>query len=105
MSLKVNTKPAAAPAPLLKNAASAPVVYFDNVPVYGTYSNNVEIELATRFLMPKADGATVTADLACVAHLRCSPEAAAKLIDALTKAIEMHQRQAAPPERSQPLQS
>jgi hypothetical protein len=64
------------------------MVYFDQVPVYGTWGGNLEIELAARMLMPKPDG-SVTADMACVAHLRCSPGAAMALIDALTKGLDM----------------
>jgi hypothetical protein len=78
--------------PLLKNAAAAPLVFFDGVPVFGTFSGNIEIELAARMLMPKPDG-SVLADMACTAHLRCSPAAAVMLIDALTKALDMLSKQ------------
>lgn len=104
MSLK--GKPSSsAPAPLLKNAAAAPIVYFDNVPVFGTFAGNLEIELAARLLMPKADG-SVFADMTCSAHLRCSPQAALMLIDALTKGLDMLAKQQklqseAPEERSE----
>lgn len=84
--------PATAPAPLLKNAAAAPIVYFDNVPVFGTFGGNIEIELASRLLMPKADG-SVVADMSCTAHLRASPQAIAMLMDACEKALSMHARQ------------
>ena len=90
MSIKV--KSPAGPAPLLKNAATAPVVYFDGVPVYGCFAGNIEIELANRLLMPKPDG-TVGTDMGCAAHLRCSPTAAAQLVDALTKALDMLSKQ------------
>jgi hypothetical protein len=86
MSIKGKTSPA--PLPLLKNAGAAPLVYFDAVPVFGTFSGNIEIELAARMLMPKPDG-SVIADMACTAHLRCSAQAAMGLIDALTKALDM----------------
>jgi len=78
-------------APLLKNAAAAPFVYFDNVPVFGTYAGNLEIELAARQLLPKADG-SVAADMACTAHLRTSAQGAVMLIDALQKALDMLSR-------------
>lgn len=97
MSLKGKSTPGTLP--LLKNAAAAPLIYFDNVPVYGAFSGNIEIELAGRMLMPRADGAVV-AEMACTAHLRCSPNAAVILIEALTKALEMHTRQQA--QQSQP---
>lgn len=90
MSLKGKSTPVAAA--LLKNAGTAPLVYFDNVPVYGTWGGNLEVELATRLLMPRSDGA-VGVDMGCTAHLRCSPAAAMQLIDALTKALDMLSRQ------------
>ncbi len=81
-------------APLMKNSAAAPFVHFDNVPVMGTYQGNIEVELASRTLMPKPDG-SVIAELNCVGHLRCSVQAAGMLIEALEKALEMHARQMA----------
>ena len=87
-------KPVGAAAPILKNSAAAPFVHFDNVPVMGTYQGNIEIELASRTLMPKPDG-SVVAELNCVGHLRCSVQAASMLIEALEKALEMHARQQA----------
>jgi hypothetical protein len=86
MSLKVKGPPA--PLPMLKNAGNAPLVYFDSVPVFGTFVGNLEVELAARMMMPKPDG-SVMVDMACTAHLRCSPVAAMALIDALTKALDM----------------
>jgi len=90
--MAVQTKSPAASAPLLKNAAAAPVVYFDGVPVFGVYAGNVEVELSTRMLMPKPDG-SVAGEMSCVAHLRCSPGAATALADALTKALDMLAKQ------------
>jgi hypothetical protein len=88
----MSVKPTTPSSPLMKNAASAPMVYFDNVPVFGVFAGNLEVELAARMLMPKADG-NVFADMACTAHLRCSPGAAIALVDALTKALDMHKAQ------------
>jgi hypothetical protein len=82
-------KTSQASSPILKNASAAPFIYFDNVPTFGVYSDNIEIEIASRSLMPKPDG-KVIAELNCVAHLRCSPKAAMMLMDALEKAITMH---------------
>lgn len=89
MSVKV--PPQASAAPLMKNAATAPLVYFDNVPVFGVFAGNIEVELATRLLMPKPNGGVI-ADMGCTAHLRCSPGAAMALIDALTKALDMQKQ-------------
>lgn len=92
MSTKPKPPSGLAPAPLLKNAANAPFIYFDNVPVFGTYAGNLEVELAARQLLPKPDG-SVVADKACTAHLRCSPQAAIQLVDALQKALDMFSKQ------------
>lgn len=89
MSLK--GKSVATPA-LLKNAGTAPIVYFDSVPVYGVFSGHVEVELGARLLTPKSDGA-VAGEMSCTAHLRCSPAAALALADALTKALDMMSKQ------------
>jgi hypothetical protein len=79
-------------APLLKNASAAPIVYFDNVPLYGSFSGNIEIEIGVRVLMPKPDG-KVAVENNCVAHLRCSPPAASVLIDALQKGLALYAKQ------------
>jgi hypothetical protein len=89
--MSIKGKPTSGTTPLLRNAATAPMVYFDNAPVFGSFSGNIEIELAARMLMPKPDG-TVTADMGCTAHLRCSPQAATILIEALQKALSMHKQ-------------
>lgn len=81
-------------APLLKNASAAPFVFFDNVPLYGTFGGNVEVELAARVLMPKP-GNQVAVELVCAAHLRCSPASAMMLIDALQKSLALFDRQQA----------
>src|SRR4051812_27473256 len=91
MSVKGSRTVSSVP-PLLKNAASAPFVYFDAVPVFGTSLGNIEVEIAARLLMPRADQ-TIGADMASVAHLRCSPQAALALADALTKAVDMLKQQ------------
>lgn len=38
--------------------AAAPLVYFDIVGAYGTMNGAIEVELATRILVPKPDGST-----------------------------------------------
>lgn len=90
--MSIKGKPSPAPLPMLKNVGGAPIVYFDGVPVFGTFSGNVEIELSARMLLPKPDGSVVI-DMACTGHLRCSPSAAVMLVDALTKALEMLAKQ------------
>ena len=50
--------------------AAAPFVYFDIIGAYGTMHGAVEVELATRILVPRPDGSTETRFL-CSARLRC----------------------------------
>lgn len=97
MSMNVKApKPVAGPPTLLKNVAASPFIYFDTVPCFGVYAGNVEVELGARVLLPRSDGQTVVVDLASVAHLRCSANAAMALIDALTRALDMTKQQGEP---------
>ena len=75
--------------PLLKNAGTAPVVYFDGVPVFGTFNGMVELELVMRMMSPKPDG-SVQVDMNCVAHLRCTVLAAEQLMDVLERVLQRH---------------
>ena len=75
-------------APILKNAATAPFIYFDGAPALGQMAGAVEIELCARVVLPQADGSTVC-DMVCVAHLRSSVAAAANLHEALGRALAM----------------
>ena len=68
--------------------AAAPLVYFDIVGAYGIMHGTVEIELATRILVPKPNGATEVKFLSSV-RLRCNPTAAAHLRNALDAALKM----------------
>jgi hypothetical protein len=68
--------------------ASAPLVYFDIVGAYGTMNGSIEVELATRILVPKADGSTDVKFLAS-GRLRCTPTAATNLRNALDAALKM----------------
>jgi hypothetical protein len=68
--------------------ASAPLVYFDIVGAYGTMTGSIEAELATRILIPKADGSTDVKFLAS-GRLRCTPSAATNLRNALDAALKM----------------
>lgn len=81
--------------PMIKNALTAPIVYFDSVPVYGSGTGSIDVELTSRMLMVEGDG-TVTTHAVCTAHLRCSPQAAGLLIEALQKALDMGKKPVAP---------
>jgi hypothetical protein len=74
--------------------AAAPLVYFDIIGAYGTMHGSIEIELATRILVPGQDGSTVVKFLS-TGRLRCSPTAAANLrnaVDATLKLLEQPQQ-------------
>ena len=68
--------------------ASAPLVYFDIVGAYGTMNGSIEVEVATRILVPKGDGSTDVKFLAS-GRLRCTPTAATNLRNALDAALKM----------------
>lgn len=89
MSIKGKTAP---PMPVLRNVGTAPVVYFDNVPVFGTYAGNIELQLSTRVMLPKPDGGVITETM-CTAHLRCPPASAQQLIEVLQRALKMLEQQ------------
>ena len=60
--------------------ANAPLVYFDIVGAYGTMNGSIEIELATRILVPKQDGSTEvkfisSGRLRCTQKMREQPQA------------------------------
>lgn len=76
------------PSPQLKNIATAPIIFFDNAPLLGAFAGVIEAELSARVLAPQPDG-SVKAEAVCVGHLRCSPQAAQSLIDALQKALDL----------------
>jgi hypothetical protein len=65
-----------------------PLVYFDIVGAYGTFHGTVEIELATRIVVPRADGSTDVKFLSS-GRLRCSATAAANLRNGLDAALRM----------------
>ena len=56
----LTNQPTAKPGELVyqDTGAAAPVVYFDIVGAYGTMNGSIEVELATRILVPKPDGST-----------------------------------------------
>jgi hypothetical protein len=68
--------------------AAAPLVYFDIVGASGTMNGSIEVELATRILVPKGDGSTDVKFLAS-GRLRCTPTAATNLRNALDAALKM----------------
>lgn len=67
---------------------AAPLVYFDIVGAYGIMHGAIEIELATRILVPKADGLTEVKFISS-GRIRCSPNAAINLRGGLEAALKM----------------
>jgi hypothetical protein len=66
----------------------APLVYFDIIGAYGTMHGAIEIELATRVLVPKPNGPTEVKFLSS-GRLRCGATAAANLRNGLDAALKM----------------
>jgi hypothetical protein len=87
MADQENTKP---PATLAyeDTGAAASLVYFDIVGAYGIMNGTVEIELATRILVPTANGLTDVKFLSS-GRLRCSATAAVNLRSAIDAALKM----------------
>lgn len=74
--------------PSLKNATTAPVIYFDAAPALGQANGVASILISAMMLTPMSDG-QVAAEHACIAHLRGASQAIRNLRDACDKAIEM----------------
>jgi hypothetical protein len=74
--------------PSVIGAETAPFIYFDGVTTYGVNFGAIQIELAANIIAPAADQSTITL-VRMTGHLRCSPNAAGDLMQALEKAIEM----------------
>ncbi|MDI1267000.1 MAG: hypothetical protein PS018_27425 [bacterium] len=91
-------QPSAKPADFIyeDTGAAAPLVYFDIVGAYGVMNGAVEIELATRILVPKTDGSTEVKFLSS-SRLRCSANAAINLRNGLDAALKMLEQPQANP--------
>jgi len=74
--------------PVVKNAATAPIIYFDSVPTFGVMANVMEIDLSATVLALFADN-SVKRESVCVAHLRCSTDAMVALRNAIDQALKM----------------
>jgi hypothetical protein len=74
--------------PSFRDSTSAPFVYFDAVPALGIMTGSVQIELVSRTLVPTVDGGAKP-EFQVTGRLRCSPQAARNLRDALNRALTM----------------
>lgn len=72
----------------------APIIYFDIAPTYGVMNGAVQIELASRILIP--DGQKTGVEFVINGHLRCSPAAAMHLANAIAEALKMLEQPNAP---------
>ncbi|XUM21058.1 hypothetical protein ACRAVF_27230 [Bradyrhizobium oligotrophicum S58] len=98
--MSIKGKPSQPAAGVLKGTTTAPFIYFDDVPMLGTFGGTIEVELSARVLSPRGDG-SVSAEAVCVAHLRLPPRAAQSLIDALTKALAFSRKDREPEPKGQ----
>jgi hypothetical protein len=77
--------------PLYEDLGTAPFIYFDMAPSFGVMAGAVQIELASRILIPNASGG-VDVKFIATAHLRCSPAAAQNLRSALEATLKMFEQ-------------
>jgi hypothetical protein len=77
--------------PVFKCPDNVPIVYLDGIAAFGVMNGAVQIELATRRLIPQPQGG-VAVEFFCSGHLRCSPAAADQLRNAIGKAMDMLQQ-------------
>jgi hypothetical protein len=73
--------------PNYEDPRTAPFVYFDLAPTYGILAGAVQIELASRILLPTAGGVMVK--FIATGRLRCSPAAAGHLRDAINESLRL----------------
>jgi hypothetical protein len=70
------------------NNASASFVYFDSCSACGTLNGTIQLELTASTLVMTGPNATRT-EIVTVAHIRCSPTAAADLQVMIGRALEL----------------
>jgi hypothetical protein len=77
--------------PKFVESGGAPYVYFDVAPTFGIFGGAVHVELYSRVLIPGESA--VQTEFHSTGRLRCSPDAAAHLRDALNSALKMLESQ------------
>lgn len=76
--------------PIYEDGGSlAPLVYFDFAVAHGTLNGAIQIEVASRILIPSFPDGGVSTKLITSGRLRCSPTAAFTLREALDAALKM----------------
>jgi hypothetical protein len=74
--------------PPYEDSGTAPFVYFDIIPAQGVMNGAIQIELASRILVPGA-GTSVTVKFVASGRIRCSPAAAIQLRNAIDESLKM----------------
>jgi hypothetical protein len=74
--------------PPYEDTGRASFIYFDIASAHGIMNGAIQIELASRVLIPDPAG-PVEIRFRTTGHLRCSPSAAVQLRDALSAALQM----------------
>jgi hypothetical protein len=80
--------PISAQTPPYEDSGTAPFIYFDIAPIFGVMAGAIQIELASRILIPNSSGG-VKVKIIATGHLRCSPAAAQHLRSALEATLKM----------------
>jgi hypothetical protein len=69
----------------------APFVYFDGVVTHGVNHGVIQLELAAKIVVPDGKGGATT-EVVVTAHVRCSPDAATVLKQAIDHALLIAKR-------------
>jgi hypothetical protein len=69
------------------SSRAAPFVYADGLSTFGVQNGVLHLELAANTIVP--DGAGTKEELLIVGHLRCAPEAARAIRDAIDKMLAL----------------
>ena len=70
-----------------EDTRSAPFIYFDVAGAHGIMNGAIQVELASRILIPDPNG-PVEVRFRATGRIRCSPVAATQLRDALNAALQ-----------------
>jgi hypothetical protein len=74
--------------PVIHSSDTSPFIYFDLAIAHGTIGGAIQIELASRTLVPVKDGSTKV-EFVVTGRLRCSANAIHSLRLAIDKALEL----------------
>ncbi|MBB4142730.1 hypothetical protein [Rhizobium rhizoryzae] len=80
--------------PPFSRDGGAPFIYFDVVPTNGIFNGAIQIELASRIIIPGDPDPKI--EFLINGHLRCSPAAALALRDAINNSLQMLEQASIP---------